>query len=72
MQYAAFKQGYSFNTLLAGQDLRDALLVKRSGDNIKVASGKTTAAVGTNGSKICMVRHLPSPCTQESRVYLIY
>ena len=59
MQYAAFKEGYSFNTLLEGQDLRDSLRVKRSGDNIKVASGKTTASVGTNGAKICMVCCLP-------------
>ena len=58
-QYAAFKEGYSFNTLLEGQDLRDSLRVKRSGDNIQVASGKTTAKVGTNGAKTCMVRRLP-------------
>ena len=62
MQYAAFKEGYSFNTLLEGQDLRDSLRVKRSGDNIKVASGKTTATVGTNGAKTCMVRHSPNIC----------
>ena len=56
LQYAAFKEGYSFNTLLRGADLRDSLHVKRSGNVIKVAGGKTTAVVGMNGSKVCMVR----------------
>ncbi len=55
-QYAAFKEGYSFNTLLKGADLRDSLHVKRSGNVIKIAGGKTTATVGTNGAKVCMVR----------------
>lgn len=57
-QYAAFKEGYSFNTLLKGADLRDSLHVKRSGNVIKVAGGKTTAVVGMNGSKVCMVSRL--------------
>ncbi len=56
VQYAAFKEGYSFNTLLKGADLRDSLRVKRSGNVIKVAGGKTTATVGMNGAKVCMVR----------------
>ena len=59
VQYAAFKEGYSFNTLLKGSDLRDSLRVKRSGNVIKVAGGKTTAVVGMNGSKVCMVRFRP-------------
>ncbi|BDA50254.1 hypothetical protein COCOBI_15-3830 [Coccomyxa sp. Obi] len=54
IEYAAFKEGYSFNTLLKGSDLRDSLRVKRSGNVIKVAGGKTTATVGMNGSKVCM------------------
>ncbi|KAK9903337.1 hypothetical protein WJX75_003171 [Coccomyxa subellipsoidea] len=54
IEYAAFKEGYSFNTLLKGSDLRDSLRVKRSGNVIKVAGGKTTAVVGMNGSKVCM------------------
>ncbi len=61
LQYAAFKEGYSFNTLLRGADLRDSLHVKRSGNVIKVAGGKTTAVVGMNGSKVCMVR-VPCLC----------
>ncbi|EIE23265.1 hypothetical protein COCSUDRAFT_33294 [Coccomyxa subellipsoidea C-169] len=54
IEYAAFKEGYSFNTLLRGADLRDSLHVKRSGNVIKVAGGKTTAVIGMNGSKVCM------------------
>lgn len=61
VQYAAFKEGYSFNTLLEGQDLRDSLRVKRNGDNIKVQAGKTLATVGTNGAKTCMVSLLVLP-----------
>ena len=57
-QYSAFKEGYSFNTVLNddGQDLRDSLRVRRSGDDIKIQSGKTLAKVGTNGAKVCEVR----------------
>ncbi len=59
-QYTAFKEGYSFNTLLKGADLRDSLHVKRSGNLIKIAGGKTTATVGTNGAKVCMVTPPPA------------
>lgn len=56
MQYSAFKEGYSFNTLLeGGNDIRDSLRIRRNGDNIRIVSGKTVATVGTNGSKTCMV-----------------
>ena len=63
MQYSAFKEGYSFNTLEeGGNDIRDSLRIRRNGDNIRIVSGKTTATVGTNGAKVCMVRpQLPSP-----------
>ena len=63
MQYSAFKEGYSFNTLEeGGNDIRDSLRIRRNGDNIRIVSGKTTATVGTNGSKVCMVSpQLPSP-----------
>ena len=52
------REGYSFNTVLNddGQDLRDSLRVRRSGDDIKIQSGKTLAKVGTNGAKVCEVR----------------
>ena len=62
MQYSAFKEGYSFNTLEeGGNDIRDSLRIRRNGDNIRIVSGKTTASVGANGAKVCMVSpQLPS------------
>lgn len=52
---AAFKEGYSFNTLLKGGDLRDALRVRKSGSAIKVAGSKTTAVVEGTTTKVCVV-----------------
>ncbi|CAK0786837.1 hypothetical protein CVIRNUC_010051 [Coccomyxa viridis] len=55
IEYSAFKEGYSFNTLEeGGNDIRDSLRIRRNGDNIRIVSGKTTATVGTNGAKVCM------------------
>ncbi len=58
---AAFKEGYSFNTLLKGADLRDALRVKKSNNTIKVAGGKTTATVEGNTTKVCVVSRAGRP-----------
>ena len=54
---AAFKEGYSWNTLLnGGADLRDALRVKKSGSTVKIAGGQSTATLEGKVTKVCMVR----------------
>lgn len=60
-QTAAFKDGYSFNTLLKGADLRDALRVRKSNNTTKIAGGKTTATVEGNATKVCVVSAQKGP-----------
>ena len=60
-QMAAFKEGYSWNTMLhGGADLRDALRVKKSGNTIKIAGGQSTATVEGKVAKVCMVSARPA------------